>query len=121
MKNFPFDHNGQEFWYSRSCTSVAFVFARSRETGEWHVLANKRGKNAPSCKGMWNVPCGYLDFGERIREAAAREAYEETGIKVPASCLRFFHMNDKPKGQKQNIAFLHFGILLKCCLQREIP
>ena len=111
MKNFPFDHNGQEFWYSRSCTSVAFVFARSKETGEWHVLANKRGKNAPSCKGMWNVPCGYLDFGERIREAAAREAYEETGIKVPVSCLRFFHMNDKPAGQKQNIAFLHFGIL----------
>lgn len=111
MKNFPFDHNGQEFWYSRSCTSVAFVFARSKETGEWHVLANKRGKNAPSCKGMWNVPCGYLDFGERIREAAAREAYEETGIKVPVSCLRFFHMNDKPVGQKQNIAFLHFGIL----------
>lgn len=111
MKNFPFEHNGEEFWYSRSCTSVAFVFAKSKETGEWHILANKRGKNAPSCRGKWNVPCGYLDFSERLKEAAARESYEETGIKVNASGLRLFHINDKPTGKKQNIVFLYYGVL----------
>ena len=33
-------------------------------------------------KGFWTFPSGFVDRGEPIREAAAREVYEEVGIRV---------------------------------------
>lgn len=33
-------------------------------------------------KGMWNIPGGFIDYGEHPEEAARREILEETGVKV---------------------------------------
>jgi ADP-ribose pyrophosphatase YjhB (NUDIX family) len=44
------------------------------------VLIVQRGK-APS-KGVWTVPGGAVDLGETMRQAAAREVLEETGIQI---------------------------------------
>ena len=33
-------------------------------------------------KGEWSVPGGVLELGEKLREGAAREALEETGLQV---------------------------------------
>ena len=35
-------------------------------------------------KGQWSVPGGALEIGETLRECAAREALEETGLHVKA-------------------------------------
>jgi ADP-ribose pyrophosphatase YjhB (NUDIX family) len=37
--------------------------------------------------GYWAIPGGHLDLGERVEEAAEREAYEETGFIVKVSRL----------------------------------
>jgi 8-oxo-dGTP diphosphatase len=44
------------------------------------VLLVKRG--LPPLKGEWSVPGGAVEIGETLREAAAREACEETSLTV---------------------------------------
>jgi mutator protein MutT len=44
------------------------------------VLLVKRGH--PPLAGEWSIPGGVLEIGELLREAAIREAKEETGLTV---------------------------------------
>jgi ADP-ribose pyrophosphatase YjhB (NUDIX family) len=53
------------------------------------VLLVKRG-HAPLA-GEWSIPGGVLEVGETLREAAVREALEETGLTVePGELLGVF-------------------------------
>lgn len=45
-----------------------------------HLLLIKR-KNNPDA-GYWSIPGGHLELGEKVQDAAVREAYEETGFKT---------------------------------------
>lgn len=45
----------------------------------------------PPIQGQWSIPGGVLEVGERMREAAIREAREETGLIVePGELLGVF-------------------------------
>jgi 8-oxo-dGTP diphosphatase len=50
-----------------------------------HVLLVKRG-HAPLA-GEWSIPGGVLEVGETLRQAAIREAHEETGLIVEPGVL----------------------------------
>src|SRR5580704_19262779 len=53
------------------------------------VLLVKRGH--PPLAGEWSIPGGVLEVGETLRQAAVREALEETGLTVePADLLGVF-------------------------------
>jgi len=49
------------------------------------VLLVKRAH--PPIQGQWSIPGGVLEVGELVREAAVREAREETGIIVEPGVL----------------------------------
>ena len=50
-----------------------------------HLLLIKRKYNPDA--GYWSIPGGHLDLGEKVQDAAVREAYEETGFKTKISKL----------------------------------
>ncbi|KAG0024687.1 Nudix hydrolase 15, mitochondrial [Podila clonocystis] len=56
------------------------------------LLVGKRiGSHSP---GTWQIPGGFLDFGESFEECAARETFEETDMTLPKGSLRFFTANN---------------------------
>ena len=50
-----------------------------------HILLIQRGEFPGN--GLWAMPGGFVDPGERIRDALTRELHEETGLKVPPKVL----------------------------------
>lgn len=49
------------------------------------ILLVQRGK--PPAEGLWAVPGGRVEPTETVREAVAREAFEETGLDVDVGDL----------------------------------
>ena len=47
-----------------------------------HDLALLVRRATEPLKGEWSVPGGVLELGEKLRDGAAREALEETGLRV---------------------------------------
>lgn len=56
------------------------------------VLLVQRGP-ASSRPGQWCLPCGFVDYGEEVRAAAAREVFEETGLTVEVGEAIFVRSN----------------------------
>jgi len=58
---------------------VGVVVRKSTPDGD-RVLLVRRAK--PPHAGKWSLPGGHQELGETVRETAAREVYEETGLTV---------------------------------------
>lgn len=80
-----------------------------RESVEWvgvvaGCLVEKDGRyllvqeKQPKVYGLWNLPAGHVDKGETLRQAAVREAKEESGYDVElGSQIGLFHEDvDRP-------------------------
>ena len=110
--NFPVKRNGKIYYVSRS-VAVSLCAMCLDENGNWCVLANQRGPGAGSRIGMWNIPCGFLDYGETAEEGAKRETFEETGVIIPKGThLRHLGTNTRRLSGSQNIS-MSFTCVLK--------
>lgn len=96
-------------WFSRSVAVATGVLLQDTETGKWFILANQRGTGTPDYQGYWNLPCGYLDYNEEAEEAAAREVYEETGIRL--NSVKYFGHSTSPNENRQNVCFFFVSFL----------
>lgn len=59
---------------------VGAVIVEKDHSGKKRVLLVKRAH--PPLEAQWSIPGGVLEVGEFVREAAIREAREETGLIV---------------------------------------
>ena len=89
------------------CAACGFVYFPNMGVGAAVVIRNARGQillvqRAPHQfgAGKWCFPCGYVEWQEDIRAAAAREAREEAGVEVvvgePVHVETNLHQPEKP-------------------------
>ena len=69
------------------------------------VLVKRR---YPPFRGFWAIPGGFVEYGETVEEAAVREAWEETGLKVRLMRLLGVYSDPRrdPRFHSISIAFL---------------
>jgi 8-oxo-dGTP diphosphatase len=81
-----------------------------RKSGQDHEILFIQRKNDPF-KGQWALPGGFVDEHEDLKDAAARELEEETGLKVTAleQLGAFGKPHRDPRHHTVSIAYMGFA------------
>jgi ADP-ribose pyrophosphatase YjhB (NUDIX family) len=64
-----------------------------------------RRANAPAA-GRWALPGGFMECGETLEEAAARESFEETGVPLDAGTFRLHAVSTLPEISEVYVGFI---------------
>ncbi len=84
----------------RAAAKVAIV-----EHGQVLMVRAARGLT----KGYWNLPGGFVGYGEHPRDSAQREVYEELGIRVRLKRLLGIYSEVFPRTGGYMISFVFLG------------
>lgn len=107
--------DGKVMWKSRAVAVVGTICLIKDDVP--YFLLSQRGKGAADFQGLWNLPCGYLDWDETSGEAFIREVWEECGINVldlKNNSYRLvdnietpWYVNSSPIENRQNVCIHH--------------
>lgn len=75
------------------------------------VLLVRRGR--PPGQGLWSLPGGVLEAGERLEDGVRREVREETGLEV--SGLRVFEVFERILRDKRGRLEYHYVLIDYLC------
>lgn len=70
-----------------TCTVCEYIFYENPVVGVAVIVLNNDrhillGRRNGSYRGLWCIPCGYVEYDEDVFDAAAREIKEETNLDV---------------------------------------
>jgi 8-oxo-dGTP pyrophosphatase MutT (NUDIX family) len=118
--------DGRQLYNSRS-VAVVLVLICMNPDEEYRIAIEKRGNNPGlDKKGMWCLPCGYLDWDESGPDAVRREVWEEIGLNLndytnvmigDANLEQPWFVKTLPNENRQNIT-LRYGMVI---IQKEWP
>ncbi len=111
--------NGKEIWLSRAVAVVGTVCLIKDNIP--YFLISQRGSGSADFQGLWNLPCGYLDWDETSGEAFIREVWEECGVNIKQinedeNILKLNYLdspwdvNSNTTENRQNVS-IHHGII----------
>ena len=97
--------------YEKSCGCVIYRIA-----DELRVLIIKQARN-----GNWSFPKGHVEEGETETQTAAREVFEEVGLKVKTKegFRETIHYNPRPNVNKDVVYFVAQSKISRIKLQKE--
>lgn len=74
------------------------------EIGDRIVLV--RRKHPPP---GWAIPGGFVDYGEKVEDAAVREALEETGLRVTLTALLGLYSDPSRDPRRHTVSAVYVG------------